>query len=83
MLIILYKQVWKSIYTYGSSTSLSVSLSGLSLSASPFSFSEGASSDEGGGCKRGPLSAAGGASAGSCDTAATPWHSENNEENLV
>lgn len=68
--------------TYGSSTSLSVSLSGRSLSASPFSFSGGGSSEEGRGWDRGPLSTAGGASAGSCDSAATPWHSEEQQRYL-
>lgn len=66
--------------TNGSSTSLSVSLSGLSLSASPFSFSGGGSSEEGGGRDGGPLSTVGGASAGSCDSAATPWHSEEKQQ---
>lgn len=62
--------------TYGSSTSLSVSLSGLSLSGSTFSFSGSGSSEAGRGWDRGPLSTAGGASAGSCDSTATPWPSE-------
>lgn len=67
--------------TYGSSTSLSVSLSGLSLSACPFSFSEGGSSGAGIGRDGGPLSTAGGASAGSCASAATPWHSGDKKTN--